>query len=148
MVQVCLNKSVKERVLHAVLFEVIANVIIALSVSVILNVSLSHATLLSVVSAVTAMLWNYIYNYLFDTVQKRYGFHRGVIARILHAVFFEAGLIIFLTPVAMYLLGLPLAQALMVEAGLVLFFLPYSLAFNWLYDFARWKLTHRLGVSS
>ncbi|MCI1898153.1 MAG: PACE efflux transporter [Enterobacter sp.] len=143
MVQVCLTKSIKERVLHAVLFEVIANVIIAVSVSVILNVSLSHASLLSVASAITAMLWNYVYNYFFDKIQKAYGFHRGAVARILHAIFFEAGLIIFLTPVAMYLLRLPLAQALMVEAGLVLFFLPYSLAFNWIYDYTRWKFSEK-----
>lgn len=56
----------------------------------------------------------------------------------MHAVAFEIGLIVTLTPVAMLLLNLPLIDAFFVEIGLVLFFLPYILAYNWLYDWLRW----------
>lgn len=40
-----LNKSVKERIFHAVIFEVIANVIIALSLAWLMNVSILQSGL-------------------------------------------------------------------------------------------------------
>ncbi|KFD24105.1 PACE efflux transporter [Yokenella regensburgei] len=135
-----LNKSFKERILHAVLFEVLANIIIAVSVAKLLGVSLAISGTLSVVSAATATLWNYIFNYIFDGIQRRYKFERTFKVRAIHACIFEAGLIVALLPVAMYLLDLTMMEALVVETGLVLFFLPYTLVFNLTYDHLRWQL--------
>lgn len=61
----------------------------------------------------------------------------------MHAVGFETGLIITLIPVAMVMLDLPLTEAFFVEIGLVLFFLPYTMLFNWLYDYLRWMFVGR-----
>ncbi|MFW7194753.1 PACE efflux transporter [Enterobacter sp. BNK-29] len=138
-----LNKSVKERVFHAVIFEVTANVIIALSLAWLMNVSVLQAGSLSVISALTATVWNFIFNKLFDSLQKKHQFQRTFFVRAIHAVGFETGLIISLIPVAMVMLNLTVAEAFFVEIGLVLFFLPYTMLFNWLYDYLRWTFVGR-----
>ncbi len=138
-----LNKSVKERVFHAVIFEVTANVIIALSLAWLMNVSVLQSGSLSVISALTATVWNFIFNKLFDSLQKKYQFQRTFLVRAIHAVGFETGLIISLIPVAMVMLNLTMAEAFFVEIGLVLFFLPYTMLFNWLYDYLRWTFVGR-----
>ncbi|HED2513250.1 TPA: PACE efflux transporter [Enterobacter asburiae] len=138
-----LNKSVKERVFHAFIFEVTANVIIALSLAWLMNVSVLQSGSLSVISALTATVWNFIFNKLFDSLQKKHQFQRTFLVRAIHAVGFETGLIISLIPVAMVMLNLTVAEAFFVEIGLVLFFLPYTMLFNWLYDYLRWTFVGR-----
>ncbi|WP_395277658.1 PACE efflux transporter [Enterobacter bugandensis] len=133
-----LNKSFKERIFHAVIFEVTANVIIALSLAWLMNVSVLQSGSLSVISALTATVWNFFFNKLFDALQKKHQFQRTFLVRAIHAVGFETGLIISLIPVAMFMLNLTIAEAFFVEIGLVLFFLPYTMLFNWLYDYLRW----------
>ena len=138
-----LNKSFKERVFHAVIFEVTANVIIALSLAWLMNVSVLQSGSLSVISALTATVWNFIFNKLFDSLQKKHQFQRTFLVRAIHAVGFETGLIISLIPVAMVMLNLTVAEAFFVEIGLMLFFLPYTMLFNWLYDYLRWTFVGR-----
>lgn len=135
-----LNKSLKERILHAILFEILANSMIAVLITILLGVSLVQSSSLSTASAAIAMLWNYISNYIFDKIQHRYGFQRTFKVRVIHACFFEAVLIFSLLPVAMYFLDLTILSALAVETGLVAFFLPYTLLFNWIYDYVRWQM--------
>lgn len=134
-----LNKSTAERVFQAVLFELLGNVVIALFLSSLLNVSIIQSGKLSVTSAFTATVWSYVFNKCFDVIQKHYLFERNFIVRILHAVFFEIVLILCLAPVAMYYLQLSFAKAFMVEIGLVFIFLPYTILFNWSYDYVRWR---------
>ena len=124
-----LNKSFKERVFHAVIFEVTANVIIALSLAWLMNVSVLQSGSLSVISALTATVWNFIFNKLFDSLQKKHQFQRTFL--------------ISLIPVAMVMLNLTVTEAFFVEIGLVLFFLPYTMLFNWLYDYLRWTFVGR-----
>lgn len=138
-----LDKSVKERIFHAVIFEVTANVIIALSLAWLMNVSVLQSGSLSVISALTATAWNFVFNKLFDSLQKTYRFERTFLVRALHAACFEVGLIITLIPVAMVMLNLTVTEAFFVEIGLVLFFLPYTMLFNWLYDYLRWTFVGR-----
>ncbi|AJZ88492.1 membrane protein [Klebsiella michiganensis] len=138
-----LDKSFKERIFHAVIFEVTANVITALSLAWLMNVSVLQSGSLSVISALTATAWNFVFNKLFDALQKKYRFQRTFLVRAIHAVGFEAGLIITLIPVAMVMLDLTMTEAFFVEVGLILFFLPYTLLFNWLYDYLRWTFVGR-----
>jgi len=134
-----LNKSTAERIFHAVLFELLGNVVIAIFISTVLKVSLLQSGKLSVISAITATIWNYIFNKIFDAIQRRFAFERNFTVRILHAVIFEIVLVLSLTPVAMFLLDLSLAKAFMIEIGLIFVFLPYTLVFNWTYDYIRWR---------
>lgn len=140
-----LDKSVKERLFHAILFEVIANVLITLLMCLILSVAPSKSAVLAGTSAVTATLWNMIYNRVFDAVQKQIGFFRTFKIRIMHAIIFEIGLITLLVPFAAWWLSLSLTQAFCLETGLVLFFLPYTVLFNWSYDVLRERVVRRIG---
>lgn len=143
VMEIELDKSFRERIFHAVIFEVMANVIIALSLAWLMNVSVLQSGSLSVISALTATVWNFMFNRLFDALQKKHQFQRTFLVRAIHAVGFETGLIITLIPVAMLMLDLTITEAFFVEIGLVLFFLPYTLLFNWLYDYLRWILVSR-----
>ena len=138
-----LDKSFRERIFHAVIFEVTANIIIALSLAWLMNVSVLQSGSLSVISALTATAWNFVFIKFFDALQKKYQFERTVLVRALHAACFEAGLIITLIPVAMVMLHLTMTEAFFVEIGLVLFFLPYTMLFNWVYDYLRWTFVGR-----
>ncbi len=143
LMEIELDKSFKERIFHAVIFEVTANIIIACSLAWLMNVSVLQSGSLSVISAFTATVWNLLFNKLFDSLQKKYQFQRTFHVRVIHAVGFEAGLIISLVPVAMFMLDLTIMEAFFVEIGLVLFFLPYTMLFNWLYDYLRWAFVGR-----
>lgn len=134
-----LNKTTPERILHAVLFEVLGNVVIAIFLAYSLKVSLIQSGTLSFISALTATVWNYVFNKIFDEIQKQFLFERSFPIRVLHAVIFETVLVLSLTPVAMFLLELTMTEAFWVEIGLIFIFLPYTLIFNWVYDYIRWR---------
>jgi len=81
-------------------------------------------------------------------LQKKYHFKRTFVVRAVHAVGFETGLIVALLPVAMFILDLSIVEAFFVEIGLVLFFLPYTLLFNWIYDYLRWVCVGRKEIAN
>jgi uncharacterized membrane protein len=136
-----LNKSFKERVLQAILFEIFANVFIVFFIQFLLSKSIEKSAVLSIGSAMLAMLWNMIYNKLFDLLQQKIGFERGLIIRVIHAVIFELGLMIVLVPAAVLWLQITIYQALLLDISVILFFLPYTIIFNWAYDGIRYKIT-------
>ncbi|WP_212631695.1 multidrug/biocide efflux PACE transporter [Pseudomonas sp. KB-10] len=135
-----LQRSLWERIGHALAFEFIAVSICAPTLAWLMNKPLGQMGALTLMFATIAMLWNMLFNYLFDQAQRRMGFHRGVKARLCHALLFEAGLILVLVPLAAWWLSISLWAAFWLDIGLILFFLPYTVAFNWGYDVlrARW----------
>ena len=137
------KRSFKERVLHATLFEVIAVVVCAPLLAWLMDKSLAHMGALTLMFSAIAMLWNMIFNILFDRAQRRMGFHRGLWARISHALLFELGLILVLVPLAAWWLSISLVAAFFLDIGLILFFLPYTLGYNWAYDSLRERFVAR-----
>ncbi|MFC5741117.1 multidrug/biocide efflux PACE transporter [Dyella tabacisoli] len=131
------QKTVRERVLHAVSFELIAILIGVPLLSWLLNISLGKMGVLTVTISLVAMFWNMVYNSLFDRLQRALAFTRTLAIRVLHALGFELGLIVFTLPLAAWWLEIGLWQALLLEAGVLLFFLPYTLGFNLAYDALR-----------
>ncbi|CAH6380047.1 hypothetical protein DAPPPG734_24850 (plasmid) [Pantoea agglomerans] len=83
------------------------------------------------------MGWNYLFNLIFDSVQLRTGFKKDWRMRCLHAVLFEAGLLLVLIPFAAWWLNITLPEALKLECGLVIFFLVYAYLFNLIWDYGR-----------
>lgn len=132
-----LKKSVKERFFHALGFEILAIAICAPLGAWLLGYSLAHIGLLTLMISLMAMLWNMIFNALFDRAQRRMGFRRSVVARVVHALLFEVGLILAVVPLAAWWLDIGLWEAFVLDIGIVLFFLPYTFAFNWCYDYFR-----------
>ncbi|MDH4568289.1 multidrug/biocide efflux PACE transporter [Pseudomonas sp. BN414] len=135
-----LNKSIKERVFHALAFEGLAVLLTAPVLSLVLGKSLAHMGALTLMFSTVAMLWNMLFNSLFDRAQERIGFQRTLSVRMIHAVLFELGLILVLVPLAAWWLSIGLLEAFVLDIGLLLFFLPYTLLFNWNYDTLRARL--------
>ena len=138
-----LNKSVKERVFHALAFEGLAVLLTAPVLSLVLGKSLAHMGALTLMFSTVAMLWNMLFNSLFDRAQRRLDFQRTLPVRVAHALLFELGLILVLVPLAAWWLSIGLVEAFLLDIGLLLFFLPYTLAFNWTYDSLRARLLER-----
>lgn len=131
------SRSLKERLLHALLFEVLAVLSCAPVLAWLLDKPLAHLGALTLMFSAIAMLWNLLFNVMFDRAQRRLGFQRGFAARLAHAGLFELGLIGLLVPLAAWWLSIGLVEALILDIGLILFFLPYTMLFNWSYDRLR-----------
>lgn len=133
-------KSLRERFFQALLFEAIAVVLCSVVGAWLLGYSLAHMGALTVAISTVAMLWNMAFNALFDRLQNRMGFHRGVVARVLHAIGFEIGLLLAIVPMAAWWLDISLWRAFWLDIGVALFFLPYTFLYNLAYDTlrARW----------
>ena len=131
------DRSLVERVFHALAFEILATSVCAPTLAWSMDKPLLQVGVLTLMFSTVAMLWNMIFNALFDRAQRRFGFHRTVRFRLLHAMLFEVGLILVLVPLAAWWLSISLFEALLVDLGMILFFLPYTVAFNWGYDALR-----------
>ncbi|MFT6589628.1 MAG: putative membrane protein [Rhodoferax sp.] len=137
------QKSVKERFFHALGFEALALAIFIPIGAWLLGYSMTHLGMLTLMVSLIAMLWNMLFNSLFDRAQRRLGFERKVMARVLHALLFEVGLILTVVPMAAWWLDIGLWDALVLDIALVLFFLPYTFVYNWTYDYVRAKMVAR-----
>lgn len=134
------QRSLKERLLHALLFEALAIGISAPLAAWLTNTSMISMGVLTAVIATMAVLWNMAYNWLFDKAQKRYGFERTLWVRGVHACGFELGLLLVAIPFIAWWLDTTLWHALVLDIGLVLFYLPYAFFFNLGYDRLRQKV--------
>jgi len=141
------HKSFYEHCFHAVLFELLALLLCAPLMSWALGVSFTHAGLLTLMISLVAMSWNVIFNTLFDRLERQFRWQRSFGVRLLHAVTFEAGLILAVVPLAAWWLDIDLVAAFVLDIGLVLFFLPYTLVYNWCYDKVRAALHRRSGCA-
>ena len=132
-----LQKSIKERFFHSLAFEVIAIAICAPLGAWLLGYSLAHIGFLTLMISLLAMSWNMVFNTLFDRAQRRIGFKRTLMARGVHALMFEVGLLLAVVPLAAWWLSIGLWDAFVLDIGIALFFLPYTFVFNWTYDHVR-----------
>ena len=127
----------KERIFHAVLFELIALLIITPLFSYIMGRSITSIGYITLIIATAAVLWNFIYNAAFDYLTRPYIKERTLFVRLLHALLFESGLIIFTVPIIAWILSTSWLEAFILDIGIILFFLPYTVVFNWVYDISR-----------
>lgn len=131
------NKSLVERIVHAVGFEAIAIAICAPIGAWLLDRSLLQMGSLTIMLSTVAMLWNMTYNTVFDRLWPTSRVVRNLKVRIFHALGFEGGFIVIGLPLVALVMNMSLAQAFMLEIGFFLFFLPYTLCYNWVYDTLR-----------
>lgn len=136
-------KSLKERALHALLFELIGVLVFAPGLAWVLGESLGRMGAMTVMISTVAMLWNMLFNAGFDRLRARLGFAMSLKVRALHALSFEAGLIVAVVPLAAWWLSISLLEAFVLDIGLLLLFLPYTLVFNLVYDKVRARRVER-----
>jgi len=130
------NRSLGERIIHALSFELIALAICAPTAAWLMDKPLFQMGALAIMLSTVAMLWNMIYNAGFDKFFLP-GQPRSIKVRVCHALGFESGFILIGLPIAAWMLQVSLLEALMVEIGFFLFFLPYTIIFNACYDWLR-----------
>lgn len=131
------GKSLRERALQALGFELLA---IALSTPLLAWAMDAHWQTMGVITVATcviALIWNVLYNRTFDWLLQRMGRVKTASVRLVHALLFEGGLVVFCVPFAAWWLSISLWQALLMEIGLLLFFLPYTYLYHWAYDSLR-----------
>ena len=112
-----LQRSLGERIGHALAFELIALLICAPALAWLLGKPLLQLGLLTLMFSTVAMLWNMLFNWLFDRAQQRLGFRRDLRVRLCHALLFETGLIVVLVPLAAWWLSIGLLEALSRRMG-------------------------------
>ena len=133
-------RSIKERLLHACIFEFFAILFTMLIGIFLLNKPINSMGLVSVLISITALLLNIAFNWVFDKFFPFVNGNRPIPIRILHAVGFEATLVIFTIPMIAYILNMSFIDAFMFELGLLIFFFFYTYIYNWLYDHLRKKI--------
>ncbi len=127
-------QGIKRKVVYVSLYEGIA---VALTSAVLywMGHSVVDAGVASVVASGIAVLWNLCWNTIFEhweMQQRKKG--RSLGRRVVHAIGFEGGLIIFLVPFFAWWLNVSWWEALVLDAGLMVFFLVYTFVFSWAFD--------------
>ncbi|SFN36206.1 Uncharacterized membrane protein [Izhakiella capsodis] len=136
------NRTMKERIIHAVTFEVLAIAIVSPLAAWIMDKPIFLMGSLAILLSTLAMIWNMIYNAGFDRLYPP-GQMRSVRVRVLHALGFEGGFILIGLPVAALMLKITLLQAFVLEITFFLLFLPFTMLYNWIYDRLRARLLAR-----
>ncbi|MGQ2967718.1 MAG: PACE efflux transporter [Allorhizobium sp.] len=129
-------RTAADRIRHAISFELIGLALIIPLGSRAFSVPVTDIGIVGVVSATLATAWNYLYNLGFDHLLRRYAGTtlKTVPMRIIHAILFEAGLLMVLMPFIAWYLGISLWQAFVMDVAFALFYLVYAFIFNWAYD--------------
>lgn len=131
------QRSVQERVFHALGYEIIGILIFTPILAWWFGFDLLHTGILTAAISAIAMLWNMLFNALFDRWATRLNWTRTVKIRVLHALLFEVGLVLAIVPLAAWWLEISLWQAFLLDIGFLLAFLPYTYIYNWTYDHVR-----------
>ncbi|MES9828399.1 MAG: PACE efflux transporter [Candidatus Thiodiazotropha sp.] len=129
-------RSPLDRLRHTLLFEFLAILFAAPAAHWVTGESAVTVSGLTLALSLLAMGWNYLYNWGFDHWEQRKNWPRPrpFKVRLLHAVGFEAVLLLVGIVIIASWLQISLWQAFMLDLGFMLFFLFYALAFNWVYD--------------
>ncbi|KPP86271.1 MAG: putative membrane protein [Rhodobacteraceae bacterium HLUCCO07] len=129
-------RNTRERIVHAVSFEVSGLLILTVLGSWGLGYPVTVMGTVALVGTTLAMVWVYIYNLAFDRVLVRLtgALRKPIWLRIIHAILFEAGLLIILLPFIAWHLGIGFVEAFWLDLSMAGFYLLYAFAFNWVYD--------------
>lgn len=130
-----INQQLKQRIIHASCYELILLVIGTPILGLVLGTSLTHTGILWVMMSITAVIWNMVFNHGFEKFEQQQGWkHRTIKIRILHAVGFEGGLLIFTVPMIAWMMNMSLWNALWLDIGLALSIMVYTFIYQWCYD--------------
>ncbi|WP_144822630.1 PACE efflux transporter [Marinobacter piscensis] len=129
-------RTTADRIRQAVSFEVVGLLISAPLAAFVFGYSLEKTGVLGLIGATLATTWNYLFNLGFDHTLKRLtgSTHKSVKLRLLHAVCFEAGLLIVFLPIIAWWMEIKLIDALLLDISFSLFYLVYAFVFTWCYD--------------
>ena len=128
-------QGIKRRVVYVSLYEAIAIVVASAGLAFMSGQGVAHSGAVAVAASAIAIVWNLCFNWMFERWEARQAVRgRSVLRRVVHAIGFEGGLVIFLVPLFAWWMKVSLWQALVMDIGLVVFFLIYTFVFNWIFD--------------
>ncbi|SNS70961.1 PACE efflux transporter [Antarctobacter heliothermus] len=129
-------RTPQDRIRHAISFEIVGILLIVPPGAVGFGMHAKDIGVVAIIGSVLATLWNYLYTLMFDHALKRLKgrVQKTGAERVLHALLFEAGLLVVTLPLFALFLGISLWQALIMDIAFVVFFLVYAFVFNWVYD--------------
>ena len=128
-------QGIRRKVVYVSLYEGFAIVAATLGLAGMSGQGAQVAGLMAVAASVVAVAWNLVFNTLFERWEARQSVRgRSVARRVVHALGFEGGLVVFLVPLMAWWFGITLLQALVMDLGLVVFFVCYTFVFNWAFD--------------
>ena len=128
-------QGAKRRVVYVGLYEFIAIVLSAILLEWMSNAGITESLGLAIAASAVAIIWNLIFNSLFERWESnRQQQGRNLAVRILHAIGFEGGLLVFLIPLVAWWYNVSFWQALVMDLGLLIFFLIYTFVFTWVFD--------------
>lgn len=129
-------RTTKDRIRHTLGFEIIGLIMFVPLVSWIFGFDIHAIGLIAIVGSIIATGWNYFYNLLFDRFMLKLcgTVHKTVPIRVLHALLFEGGLLLFFLPMVAWYLGISLWDAFMLDIAMTIFYVVYAFVYNWIYD--------------
>lgn len=131
-------RSIRDRIRQITLFEVGGLLLITPPFAWASEVPLIDSAALLAVIAFIAALWNAAYNTSFDWIEGRVtgrtADRRPVSLRVLHAIGFEAGILITSLPLIVWWTELDWMEALIADIGLAIAYTAYAFVFNLAYD--------------
>jgi len=126
-----------DRLRYALLFEGVLVVALSVAMALLFERSLFDVGALSIGLSVIALVVNFIYNYAFDKYDVRQGrvpTERSTAWRAVHAVGFEATLVLVNLPVFMWWMDWSWWQALVFDASAMAAIVVYTYVFTLAYD--------------
>jgi len=128
-------QGIRRKVVYISLYEAMAIVLSSAGLALLSGSGMGHASVAAVAASVIAVVWNLVYNTLFERWEARQPTKgRSVRRRVVHALGFEAGLVVTLVPLLAWWLDITLWAAFVVDLGLIVFFLVYTFVFNLAFD--------------
>lgn len=129
-------RSTADRIRQAVSFELIGILIVTPLFAWGFDHPMGEMGILVVLGATAATAWNYLFNLGFDHLLnwRRGDVRKTVPLRLVHAVLFEATLLVLLLPLFAWWLEISLVAALVMEISFATFYMVYAFVFTWGYD--------------
>lgn len=128
-------QGLKRKLVYVISFEIIAIALSSTLLRLLSDSPLGYAGAAAVAASAIAISWNFVYNTLFEAWEARQARKgRSVLRRAMHALGFEAGLVVMLVPLFAWVLGVGLLEALLLNLAMILFFLAYNFLFNLAFD--------------
>ncbi len=129
-------RTTADRIRQALSFEAIGLLLVTPLFSWLFDHPLEMIGGVALAGATAATAWNYLFNLGFDTALMRLrGDPRKTLPlRVVHAVLFEATLLLLLLPIFAWWLSISLWQALLMDLSFAGFYVVYAFVFTWGYD--------------
>ena len=131
-------RSLPDRIRQVALFEVGGLLLVTPPFVWLSGVGMVDSFALLATIALIAALWNTGYNTAFDWVEGRLSGRtadlRPMRWRVVHAVGFEAGLLLVSLPIIVAWTGMGWLEALIADIGLAITYTAYAFGFNLAYD--------------